>query len=268
MPSPFPGMDPYLEGPLWPDLHQALALELRRRLVPEVRPKYAVTLNVRARKDDPGEEELGIMYPDLELVTAQPGWAAGPDAGGVATTPATAAVAALPAIRWKQVTVEVRHVARGQLVTAAEVISPINKRGRGLARYRRKRRRLRANRVHLLEIDMIRRGTRAIAHPRARGCDYLVGLTRAGAAQTQLWTVDLRDRLPAVPVPLLPGDGDAAVDLGAAFATVYDEAGYDLSVDYAAPPPPPAFSDADAAWAAGLTAPPAGPPGPPADPPA
>ncbi len=27
MPSPFPGMDPYLEGHLWPDVHSALGVE-------------------------------------------------------------------------------------------------------------------------------------------------------------------------------------------------------------------------------------------------
>src|SRR5881409_2064340 len=33
MPSPFPGMDPYLEAPdIWPDLHEALASEMRAEL--------------------------------------------------------------------------------------------------------------------------------------------------------------------------------------------------------------------------------------------
>ncbi len=46
MPSPFPGMDPYLEGYLWGDVHQALAGEIRRRLAPLVAPRYAVRLAV------------------------------------------------------------------------------------------------------------------------------------------------------------------------------------------------------------------------------
>ncbi len=29
MPSPFPGMDPYLEGYLWLDVHQSLASQIR-----------------------------------------------------------------------------------------------------------------------------------------------------------------------------------------------------------------------------------------------
>ena len=44
--SLFPGMDPYLEGYLWPDVHQALAYQYRRQLAPLVAPKYAVRLAV------------------------------------------------------------------------------------------------------------------------------------------------------------------------------------------------------------------------------
>ncbi len=34
MVSPFPGMDPYLEGHLWPDTHHALAGKIRQQLAP------------------------------------------------------------------------------------------------------------------------------------------------------------------------------------------------------------------------------------------
>lgn len=42
MPSPFPGMDPYLEGSLWTTLHFSLAAELVRQLAPRLRPRYLV----------------------------------------------------------------------------------------------------------------------------------------------------------------------------------------------------------------------------------
>ncbi|WP_427160741.1 DUF4058 family protein [Aliinostoc sp. HNIBRCY26] len=42
MPSSFPGMDPYLEGYLWSDVHNALASKIRAFLAPQLRPKYAV----------------------------------------------------------------------------------------------------------------------------------------------------------------------------------------------------------------------------------
>jgi Protein of unknown function (DUF4058) len=38
MPSPFPGMDPYLEGYLWPDVHHALVSKIRQLLVPHLSP--------------------------------------------------------------------------------------------------------------------------------------------------------------------------------------------------------------------------------------
>ena len=43
-PSPFPGMDPYLEGHLFQDVHHALANEIRDRLAPHVAPKYVARL--------------------------------------------------------------------------------------------------------------------------------------------------------------------------------------------------------------------------------
>ena len=34
MPSPFPGMDPYLEGSLWTSIHTQLGVEIQRLLMP------------------------------------------------------------------------------------------------------------------------------------------------------------------------------------------------------------------------------------------
>jgi len=42
-----------------------------------------------------------------------------------------------------------------------------------------------------------------------------------------------------VPVPLLPGDDDVPLDLGHTLRTIYDEARYDLSIDYGEMPIPP-----------------------------
>jgi hypothetical protein len=46
MASPFPGMDPYLEGYLWPDVHNALAAKIRQKLTPLLRPRYTARLNI------------------------------------------------------------------------------------------------------------------------------------------------------------------------------------------------------------------------------
>ena len=251
MPSPFPGMDPYLEGPLWPDVHQALAGEVRRQLNPRLGEKYAARLNVRIEVERQSDDDPGLFWADVDVRTAAPGWAAGPD-GGVATTPATGTLPLVAAVHWKLVTVEVRDRDRDEVVTAIEILSPVNKRRPGLLEYRRKRRGYWEDGVHLVEIDLLRRGVRPA--PAAAGGDYRVTLTEAGRAELDFWAFGVRDPLPTVPVPLLDGDGPVALDLAAAFRETYDAAAYDRSVDYAAPPPPPAFAPDDAAWIAGLLA--------------
>jgi len=45
VPSPFPGMAPYLEGYLWPNVHSALAHIIRQQLAPQIQPKYVARLS-------------------------------------------------------------------------------------------------------------------------------------------------------------------------------------------------------------------------------
>ena len=62
---------------------------------------------------------------------------------------------------------------------------------------------------------------------------YFVFLSRARRRPvTDVWAIQLSMRLPKVPVPLLEGDADVEIDLQAAFEAVYDDLGFDLSVDY------------------------------------
>ena len=261
MPSPFPGMDPYLEGDLWSDVHQAVAGRVRDQIAPQVRPKYSARLVPRIvierePEEGDGDEPVphrGSRFPDVDVITAEPGWAAGPG-GAAALTPATALISVPAAYRWKLVTVEVRDVDRDELVAAIEVLSPVNKRRPGLLDYRRKRKEYWEKGAHLLEIDLLRRGTRPFRGPGMPRGSYYVCLTPAGRRAVDVWAMTVRDRLPTVPVPLLEGDGPAAVDLGAALADAYDAAGYDLRIDYAADPPPPEFAADDRAWIAALLA--------------
>ena len=63
MPSPFPGMDPYLEGYLWPDVHHRLATQISDQLMPLVWPRYVARIEIQVVSDDAPEAEIGIMYP-------------------------------------------------------------------------------------------------------------------------------------------------------------------------------------------------------------
>src|SRR6266403_3198531 len=47
MPSPFPGMDPFLEGRHWMGVHTQLCAEIARQLTPRIVPKYVALTNER-----------------------------------------------------------------------------------------------------------------------------------------------------------------------------------------------------------------------------
>jgi hypothetical protein len=55
MPSPFPGMDPYLEGSRWLGVHSQLCAEIARQLSPRLRPKYVALTNERFVLDTPDD---------------------------------------------------------------------------------------------------------------------------------------------------------------------------------------------------------------------
>lgn len=253
MPSPFPGMDPYLEGHLWPDVHQALASKIRQQLTPLLRPRYMARLAVSVIKDYTPESEIGIMYPDVEVLHAGKLHPAPLEAPAAAPshpspTPALLLLPVLMPVEVRLVSVEIRDTAHHQLVSCIEILSPVNKREPGLTTYRRKRQRLYHAGVHLLELDVVRRGTRPYTHPRLPAMHYLITLTRAQARVTEVWSWSIREPFPHVPLPLLTPDADVVVDLPAAFTAIYDEAAYELSIDYTQPPPPPAFDEADQRW--------------------
>jgi hypothetical protein len=246
-------MAPFLEGYLWPDVHNALANKIRQVLAPRLRPRYTVRIEIYVVEDTAPESEIGIMYPDVQVMLTGPTRlpALGLPSSAVALTggtPATLTIPVLDPIDVRVPTVEIRDVASNQLVTCIEILSPVNKREPGLAVYRQKRQRLYHAGVHLLEIDLLRRGTRSLAHPRVPESAYLIALTRAQSGTTAIWPLSLRDALPEIPIPLRAPDGDSLLELGPALAAIYDEAGYDLSIDYREPPPPPALSAEDIAW--------------------
>ncbi|MBI5350560.1 MAG: DUF4058 family protein, partial [Chloroflexi bacterium] len=65
MPSPFPGMDPYLENPtMWPDLHHRLITYIADTLQPALRPNYNARIGERVYLVSPPQS----FYPDVTLL--------------------------------------------------------------------------------------------------------------------------------------------------------------------------------------------------------
>jgi hypothetical protein len=245
-------MDPYLEGYMWADVHHALASQFRRQLVPLVQPHYAVRIEVTIYNDRVPAHELGIMYPDVEIVQSRPPTdrLIRETAGSIVIAPAQLSVPLTIATQVRQASVQIRDVASNTLVTSIEIISPSNKREPGLTAYLAKRDELRIAEVHLLEIDLIRRGRRPWPEEQMLVSPYLATLIRARHIRAEVWTIGLRERLPVLPVPLRAPDADVPLDVQSALDTIYDEANYPLTLDYSQPPPEPPLSDEDAAWAA------------------
>jgi hypothetical protein len=245
-------MDPYLEGYLWADVHQALAYQCRKQLTPLVRPNYAVRLAVSIITDRVPAHELGVMYPDVEVVRPQPRTphTIRETAGVVAIAPAPLSVPLTIATHVRQVSVEVRDVANNHLVTSIEILSPSNKREPGMTAYLAKRDELRIANVHLLEVDLLRRGARPWPVESLPETSYMAALIRARHIQAEVWPISLREPLPVLPVPLREPDPDVPLDLQTALDTIYLEADYALTLNYDAEPPEPTFSPDDATWAA------------------
>ncbi len=246
MAIPFPGMDPYLEGDLWTSVHTDFCSEIARQLAPKLRPKYAVltTRRVVLTSRDENDRAAAERFPDVGVLSSQtPSHPQG----------ATAIVAPLilPANLSEpipHISVEIRDVAERRLVTCIEVLSPTNKRGSGREEYAAKRLHILSGAAHLVEIDLLRGGARFPTGSPLPPAPYFVFVSRAGRRhEVGVWPIALKQPLPVVPIPLLPEDPDAALDLQKAFSEVYEIFGYDDLVDYTQRPPGPLTAD-EAAW--------------------
>lgn len=251
MPSPFPGMDPYLEGSLWTTFHFAFGAELLRQLAPRLRPRYLALPVERLVLEEASDLSVttASVYPDVSVLPIQPRQPEGP-AGASVVAPLQLATIIPQAV--PHVSIEIRDVAQRQLVTAIEILSPTNKRGEGRVEYLTKRRRLLLSSAHLIEIDFLRDGERVPMQEPLPEAAYFVFLSRVERRPVlDIWPIALDQALPEVPVPLLSGDADLLLDLQAAFIATYDLLGYDLLIDYARPPTPPLEVE-QAQWAAQL----------------
>jgi hypothetical protein len=79
-------------------------------------------------------------------------------------------------------------------------------------------------------------------------CDYYVVVSRPEERpRAGIWPIQLRERLPVIPVPLRAGEPNAQLDLQQILNQIYDAAGYEDYI-YRGRPDPPLTAE-DAAWA-------------------
>ncbi|HTU16449.1 MAG TPA: DUF4058 family protein [Gemmataceae bacterium] len=248
MPNPFPGMDPYLEGDLWTTVHTDLCAEIARQLAPKLRPKYVALSTRRVVLSPPDENEglSGQRFPDVGILSSHiPGTSSGAAVVSVPLILPTSFPEPIP-----HVSIEIRDVAERRLVTCIEVLSPTNKRGPGREEYMGKRFQILSGDAHLVEINLLRVGTRFPTGKPLPSVPYFVFISHAERRQeVGVWPIALEQPLPVVLIPLLADDPPVHLDLQQALAVVYDIIGYDELIDYALEPPGP-LTPTESAWVA------------------
>jgi Protein of unknown function (DUF4058) len=247
MPLPFPGMDPYLEGSLWMSVHAQLASVFIRQLNTQIRPRYIALQTRRFVRDLPEGEGIliGGNIPDVSVHRQQPVQSG---IGVAETLAAPIRMITVMPTPVPHVTVEIRDIEHRQLVSAIEILSPTNKRGRGRGECLRRRDRFLDSEVHLLEIDLLRKGRRVPMEENLPPAPYFVFLSRASQRPfTDVWPILLNQPLPEVPVPLLGQDADARLNLQQALSMVYEEYGLEDMIDYLKPPDVPLAAE-QSAW--------------------
>ena len=251
MPSPFPGMDPYLENPDWfPNLHDGLIFTIQAALQADLpRPYYARSRQhvwLDLARHSPIEPDVDVLRSGSPTSRQ---WRRDFDTGGVAVVepitsePVVVRVETIIRDPFHEPCLEI-HRRQGTddvVVAVLKILSPSNKtpgdHGRDL--YVAKQEETLLSQIHLIEIDLLRAGTHSTAVPldrvvaSASPFDYHVCVHRFDRLTDFLvYPIKLESKLPVIAVPLLPGDPDVPLDLQAAFDRAYDAGPYDVAVRY------------------------------------
>lgn len=205
MPSPFPGMDPFLEDDkIWPTFHHHFIAGLFQILLPNLIDRY------RARV---GQRQYATEMPLFTSIIRE---------------------------EHCEEFIEVRQRSDNKLVTLVDVVSPANKlTTQGKNAYLDRRRDARVQHASIVEIDLVLQGQPLLDYSRdgLPDWDYAVTVTRAMQPERhEIYTATVQKRLPRFKLPLALDDRDTVVDLQAAFARCYDQGGFSAQIDYQSTP--------------------------------
>ncbi len=253
--NPFPGMNPFFEQE-WRGVHSSLitylADALQELLPPDLvaRPEEEVVTLAAG-------ERAATYRPDVKV--REPWTLKEPAGSGVATQPPPKPAAEpIPVLmdeeveRWIEI-----HDKAGRLITVLELLSPSNKlESADRDRYLRRRRAFISGGANFVEIDLVRlggwvfpEGIRSVLN-QAGACYGVCVFRAARPAEHEVYPIGLRERLPAIRVPLRPGDADAVLDLQPLIDQCYERRRYHfLNYRLALNPP---LSPEDASWAGQL----------------
>lgn len=248
MRSPFPGMDPFLEtGVLWEGFHATLIGEIDRTLAPLLPDRYVadiVTRSYDVLADEDGREPLPFA-PDLQVTVPAE------EVVPPAVNPEWMVIKTFASEPFREWFCEIRDPSDDELlVTSIEVLSPSNKRKgtEGWRQFLRKRQGLLSAKANLVEIDLLRGGSRLPMRSAWPDSPYTLLVCRgAEKRRCRIQRTHYRESLPVVSVPLMPTDADVPLDLQPLIDAVYAGSRYHRRIDYAETLDPP-LPAADVQW--------------------
>ena len=244
----FPGMNPYLENPdLWSEVHHRLITAIADEITPHLSENYRVAIEKRTYRMNT-EDSLLIGIPDVAILSKQ----VNKQKSNLSSS--QTAVMTLPTeTNNKSVTVEVplpleikegyleiREVSTGKVITVIEILSPTNKQTKeGRKAYLKKREKLLESDTNLIEIDLIRKGDKMPMITNIADTDYRILVVRASRLpKAQLYAFSVRETIPNFTIPLQPEEDEIELNLQNLLVEIYEQAGFDLTLDYTQDPVP------------------------------
>jgi Protein of unknown function (DUF4058) len=208
MNSPFPGMDPFIEGfGLWEDFHHNLITEIQGAISAALPERYVVRAGERSfalveTEYREGFLEIRELNPERKLITC----------------------------------IETLSPSNKRLGTP------------GWELYKRKRQAYLEGAANFVEIDLLRGGRRMpMEDDRPESPYYLLVSRKTQAPRCSVWAAHYLRFLPPIPIPLAPPDQDIVLSLQPLIGAVYSRSHYERDIDYRRQLNPPLYPD-EVAW--------------------
>lgn len=249
MPSPFPGVDPFIEasgrGLGFHNILIGHCSELLNARLPE---NYLAVVDERLELVEVSDEgRRRHRRPDVAVVH---------DTDSSRRAPAGTLAAAIEPVSvtlpdYEEIAesyIEIVSLPDQELVTSIEILSPTNKSRADGGDYLAKRAALIRRGINLVEIDLLLGGERLPTGDVLPPGDFYAFVSRRQRrpkADVYAWSI--RQPIPPVPIPLKSSDEDAVLDLAAAFKMTYDHGRYHKGTRYNLPLPL-TLSESDRAW--------------------
>jgi hypothetical protein len=236
-------MNPFLEQEdAWHDFHESFMPRIRESICAQIDPHYIVKIDEHLFIHESADVPRRVFGRADVSVAGRPAEANVQSATAVCEAPVDGYVPAIDTDRISFVAIRDRR--NRQLVTLIELLSPTNKRpGGDRDQYLAKRHEVLSSTAHLVEIDLLRGGVRPPLE-QLPACDYYVMVSRSETRpRVGLWPLQLRDRLPVIPIPLRAPDPDAQLDLQSVLHAIYDSARYANYIYDGTPDPPLKLQD-------------------------